>query len=82
MQAVDLDEDVSKDDYGRCVSAIIDSKDTGLDVKWICEYWDRDEMKRECWDTYGMGLMQDRYSWSSNAVDPYTVPFKSIWQGV
>ena len=68
-QTVDPNEDHSKDDYGRCVSAIVHTPN--LETKWLCEYWDRDEMKRECWDAFGVHLMYKGYSWSSNAVDPY-----------
>jgi hypothetical protein len=82
MQTVDLDEDVSKDDYGRCVSAIIDSKDTGLDLKWICEYWDRDEMKRECWDAHGMSLKHYEFTWRSKAVDPYKFVYDGLDLGI
>ena len=78
MQTVDLDVDLSKDDLGRCVSAITVLDNTGMDVKWVCEYWDRDEMKRECWDAHGMGLMHRGYSWSSKAVDPY----KFVYDGL
>ena len=76
MQTIAIDENVSKDDYGRCVSAITDSKNTGMDMKWVCEYWDRDEMKRECWDAYAMSIRTfdpegNGYSWRSGLEDPY-----------
>jgi hypothetical protein len=82
-QTLDLDVDLSnsKDDYGLCVVAITTSvrKDvTGMDTKWVCEYWDRDEMKRECWDANMMGLVQKEYSWKAHAVDPY----KFVYDGL
>jgi hypothetical protein len=76
-QTLDLDVDLSKDDYGRCVSAITHQDITGLDSKWVCKYWDRDEMKRESWDTSGMTMVKREYVWSSKAVDPY----KFVYEG-
>ena len=58
-QTLDLDIDLSKDDYGQCISAITHKDITGLDAKWVCEYWDREEMKRECWDTHRVALGRD-----------------------
>jgi hypothetical protein len=78
LQTLDLDVDLSKDDYGRCVAAITHQDITGLDGKWICAYWDRDEMKRECWDTYGVGLLKKGFTWSSRAVDPYEFVYKGL----
>ena len=79
MQIVDLDVDLSKDDYGRCVSAIRRQDITGLDSKWVCEYWDRDEMKRESWDTNKMTIVKKGHQvWSSSAVDPY----KFVYDGL
>ena len=77
-QTLDPDVDLSlRDDYGRCVSAIT-HHDTGLDRNWVWEYWDRDEMKRESWDTNEMGLMSQGCLWPSNAVDPY----KFVYDGL
>ena len=76
MQTVDLEVNPSKDDYGRCVSAI--QEVNGLDRKWVCEYWDRDEMKRECWDTNGLTVVDKGYVWSSRVVDPY----KFVYDGL
>ena len=78
-QTIDLDVNLSNDDYGRCVSAITELKNTGMDVKWVCKYWDRDEMKRECWDAYAMSFLSTfdskgntlGYSWQSELEDPY-----------
>ena len=81
LQTIDLDVNLSKDDYGQCVSAITDLKNTGMDVEWVCEYWDRDEMKRECWDVYGMSLGTlggKGHSWESEAVDPYKFVYDSL----
>ena len=75
LQTIDLDVNLSKDDYGECVSAITHSKNTGMDMKWVCEYWDRDEMKRECWDAYEVSFGSfkggNEYSWRSGLEDPY-----------
>ena len=60
------------------MSAVQDVTASGLDLKWVCEYWDRDEMKRECWDTNGMALMDQGYVWISDAVDPY----KFVYDGL
>ena len=46
------------DDYGRCVQSIGDTETTGLDLKWVCDYWDKEHMKREEWDT-GSTLITD-----------------------
>jgi hypothetical protein len=81
MQTIDINVNVSKDDYGKCVSAITRLKNTGMDMKWVCEYWDRDEMKRECWDAYGMSLGtfgDNGYSWRSAVEDPY----KFVYDGL
>ena len=77
-QTLDLDVDLSLDDYGHCVSAISFPEITGLDVKWVCEYWDRDEMKRESWDTNRMGLREGEYIWSSYGVDPYKFVYDEL----
>jgi hypothetical protein len=76
-QTLDLDVDLSKDDYGKCMFVLINPI-TGFDTKWVCEYWDRDEMKRECWDANMMGLVQKEYSWKAHAVDPY----KFVYDGL
>ncbi|KAF8348694.1 hypothetical protein F5887DRAFT_951448 [Amanita rubescens] len=70
-QTLDPDVDLSNlDDYGSCASAI--ARLTGMDTKWVCEYWDRDEMKRECWDANSMGaVFRSGYTWSTSGVDPY-----------
>jgi len=67
-QTPDPDVDLSKDDYGTCASAIAR---VGIDTKWVCNYWDRDEMKRECWDAKSMGAFFHGYIWSTRGVDPY-----------
>jgi hypothetical protein len=83
-QTIDLDVDVSKDDdYGLCVSAIINQKRSGLGTKWVCEYWDRDGMERESWDTGSFGLFEElkdghEYYWSPRDVDPY----KFVYDGL
>ena len=41
-------------------------------------YWDRDEMKRESWDTNEMGVMSQGALWPSNAVDRY----KFVYDGL
>ena len=69
-QTLDLNVDLSNDDYGDCVSEIA-SILTGLDMKRVFEYWDRDDMRRECWDTEAMTISLGGYSWSSHRVDPY-----------
>jgi hypothetical protein len=78
LQTLDLDVDLSKDDYGRCVSAITHPHITGLDTKWICAYWDRDEMKRECWDTDKVTFFEPGYVWRSCAADPYEFVYKGL----
>jgi len=71
LQTLDLNVNLAKDDYGRCVSAITHENITGLDPKWVCEYyWDRDEMKREIWDVYRVGIMRNGYHWSSKREEP------------
>jgi hypothetical protein len=77
-QTLDLDIDLSKDDYGRCVSAITRRPETGLDPKWVCEYWNNDEMKREDWDTNRMTMFTEGYSWRSQATDPYEFVYKGL----
>ena len=69
-----LDPDVSfeRDDYGNYVGAIARQElTTGMDIKWVFEYWDRDEMKRECWDVKSMSVVFPSlgYIWSSRGVD-------------
>ena len=76
LQTLDLDVNLAKDDYGRCVSAITHESITGLDPKWVCEYWDRDEMKREIWDVYSVGIMRNGYHWSSKREDPYAFVYE------
>jgi hypothetical protein len=72
-QATDIDIDHSKDDYGRCIGAIMHEGIIGVDLQWACKYWERDEMKRECWDVFGMGMgnLATGFSWRSRSVDPY-----------
>ena len=77
-QTLDLDIDLSKDDYGQCISAITHEDTTGLDAKWVCEYWDREEMKRECWDTHRVALGRDGFVWESSAVDPYRFVYERM----
>ena len=73
IQTLDPDVSLEKDDYGLCVNAIARQEYTGMDMKWVFEYWDRDEMKRECWDAQSMGICFPKlgYIWSSCGVDPY-----------
>ena len=74
-QTLDPDVSLSKDDYGNCASVIAEL--SGMDTKWVCEYWDRDEMKRECWDANVMGAIFRGYVWSPREVDP----FKFVYDG-
>ena len=76
LQTLDLDVNLAKDDYGRCVSAITHENTTGLDSKWVTEYWDRDEMKRENWDAYDMCMMKNGYYWFSKREDPYAFVYE------
>ena len=73
IQTLDPDVSLEKDDYGLCVNAIARQEHTGMDMKWVFEYWDRDEMKRECWDAGSMSAFFPKlgYIWSSRGVDPY-----------
>jgi hypothetical protein len=85
-QTLDLDVDLSeysKDDYGGCLVAITTSvRDnvaaSDMLTKWVCEYWDRDEMKRECWDANELSVAQGEHSWTAHAVDPY----KFVYDGL
>jgi len=74
----DLDFDLSTDDYGQCVSVIAQKDITGLDPKWVCEYWDRDDMKRESWDTHEMTITKEGFVWSSKAADPYEFVYEGL----
>jgi hypothetical protein len=78
MQTLDLDVDLSEDDYGQCVAAIMHQGVTGLDAKWVGGYWNRDEMKRECWDTTRLSLQKFEFTWSSSAVDPYEFVYEGL----
>ena len=63
------------------MAAITHKNITGLDVRWVCEYWDRDEMKRESWDTNWMHMMRDGgFTWSSRPVDPYKFVYEGLDQ--
>lgn len=74
LQTLDLDVDLAKDDYGGCVNAAIQG--TGLDPNWVCEYWDRDEMKREDWDAHSTSMWGNGYEWSSRRDDPYAFVYE------
>lgn len=76
-QTTDLEIDYSKDDYGLCVSAIIDDVN-GLDTKWELAQWDREDMKRESWDAFGVHIMKKDFTWSSKLPDPYAFVYESI----
>jgi hypothetical protein len=82
-QTIDIDVNLSKDDYGLCVSAITALHNTtGMDMKWVCDYWDRDEMKRECWDAYEMSTGNLKggkgYCWQSATGDPYKFVYERL----
>jgi len=72
-QTLDPDVSLEKDDYGHCVDVIARQELPGMDMTWVFEYWDRDEMKRECWDAKTMSAVfpSRGYIWSSRGVDPY-----------
>lgn len=74
----DLEIDYSADDYGKCVSAITHKRVTGLDPKWVFAQWDRDDMKREIWDTNSVGMSKGGAHWRSATVDPYKFVYESI----
>ena len=73
VQTLDHNVSLGKDDYGECAIAIACQEHTDMDMKWVFGYWDRDKMKRECWDTNVMSMVIPRheYIWSSHGVDPY-----------
>ena len=73
-QTLDINVELSEDDYGRCVDAIVSAS---LEPKWVFDYWDKDEMKRECWDTFWVHLMRKGYSWSSG-MDPYEFVYDEL----
>ena len=74
-QTLDISVEHSEDDYGRCVGAIINT--TGLEPKWVFEYWDKDEMKRECWDTFRVHFTTEECRWSSG-MDPYEFVYDGL----
>ena len=77
-QTLELDVDLSKDDYGKCTSAISHNDVTGLDPEWVFAQWDREDMKRESWDTNSVAMARNGHHWSSSALDPYKFVYEHI----
>jgi hypothetical protein len=71
MQTTDIDEDLSTDDYGRCLGAISLPNSLGIDYKWVCDFWMRPEMARESWDARSMGFIKEGLNWSYRNKDPF-----------
>ena len=61
------------DDYGRCVSVV---RRSGLDMKWVCDYWDKEHMKREDWDLGSIGFATKEFYWVSRNKEPYAFVYE------
>ena len=79
IQTVELDVDLSsKDGYELCVSTITHIDVTGLDPKWVFAQWEREDMKRESWDTTSVCMSKNGHHWSSRPLDPYKFVYEHI----
>lgn len=59
------------DDYGFCFEKLCFSNLPGLDVRWIVDYWQRDDMKREGWDCRTIGMIRKGVNYVYKPKDPY-----------